>query len=389
MTSRMNPRGLRILFAGMIAADPFQGGATWAVLQYLLGFRQLGHDVVFVEPIKPESLRPAGSSLENSENAAYFRATIEEFGLSDRAALLLTGTDRTIGLSYDELRKQTGDVDVLFNVSGMLQDPALLERIPRRVYVDLDPAFVQLWESVCKIDMHFSHHTHFVTVAQAMGSKECCVPTCGRDWTTTFQPVVLEQWPVADAIVHNALTTVANWRGYGSIEHEGRHYGQKAHSLRNFFELPKLTTEKFVLALGIHPEEKRDVQALRENNWELLDPIECVGSPGRYRAFIQGSKAEFGIAKSGYVVSQCGWFSDRSACYLASGRPVLEQETGFSRFLPIGEGLFAFTTIDEVLSAIAEINRDYPRHRRAARVLAEQYFDSRRVLPRLLEIIGA
>jgi hypothetical protein len=389
MASRMNPRGLRILFAGMIAADPFQGGATWAVLQYLLGFRELGHDVVFVEPIKPESLRPAGSSLEYSENAAYFRATIEEFGLGDHAALLLAGTDQTIGLTYDELRKQTRDVDVLFNISGMLQDPALFEGIPCRVYLDLDPAFVQLWESVCKIDMHFSDHTHFVTVAQAMGSKECGVPTCGREWTRTFQPVVLEQWPVADAIVHNALTTVANWRGYGSIEHEGRHYGQKAHSLRNFFELPKLTTEKFVLALGIHPEEKRDVQGLRENNWELLDPIECVGSPGHYRAFIQGSKAEFGIAKSGYVVSQCGWFSDRSACYLASGRPVLAQETGFSRFLPTGEGLFAFTTIDEVLSAITEMNRDYPRHRRAARDLAERYFDSRCVLPRLLEIIGA
>ena len=144
-----------------------------------------------------------------------------------------------------------------------------------------------------------------------------------------------------------------------------------------------------MLALGIHPEEKRDVQALRENNWELLDPIECVGSPGGYREFIQGSKAEFGIAKSGYVVSQCGWFSDRSACYLASGRPVLAQETGFSRFLPTGEGLFAFTTTDEVLSAITEMNRDYARHRRAARDLAEQHFDSRRVLSRLLESVGA
>jgi hypothetical protein len=385
----MNPRGLRLLFAGMIAADPFQGGATWAVLQYLLGFRQLGHDVLFVEPIKRESLRPADSSLQQSENAAYFRATIEEFDLSDHAALLLAGTEQTVGLSYEALRRKTRDADVLFNVSGMLQDTAFFEKIPHRVYLDLDPAFVQLWESVCKIDMHFSQHTHFVTVAQAMGSPECSVPTCDRDWLTTFQPVVLEQWPVAESIVHDALTTVANWRGYGSIEHEGRHYGQKAHSLRNFFELPKLTTEKFVLALGIHPEEKRDVQALRENNWELLDPIACVGSPDRYREFIQGSKAEFGIAKSGYVVSQCGWFSDRSACYLASGRPVLAQETGFSRFLPTGEGLFAFTTSEEVLSGITEMNRDYRRHRRAARALAEQHFNSRRVLPRLLESVGA
>jgi hypothetical protein len=378
-----------VLFAGMMAADPFQGGATWAVLQYLLGLRQLGHEVVFVEPIKESALRPPGSSLENSENAAYFRAVMQEFGLLNQGALLLVGTEQTVGLTYAELREKAGRADVLINISGMLQDPALVESIRCRVYLDLDPAFIQLWESVCKIDMHFSNHTHFVTVAQAMGLPECSVPSCGRDWLTTFQPVVLDHWPIGKSISHNGLTTVGNWRGYGSIEHDGRHYGQKAHSLRNFFGLPKLTTEKFMLALAIHPDEKRDVQALRENNWELLDPIECVGSPASYRQFIQGSKAEFGIAKSGYVVSQCGWFSDRSACYLASGRPVLAQETGFSRFLPTGQGLFSFATIEHVLGAIEEMNRDYACHRRAARALAEQYFDSRAVLTRLLDIVGA
>ena len=372
----------------MIAADPFQGGATWAVLQYLLGFRQLGCAVTFVEPVNSAQLRPHAGSLQDSDNARYFQDTVREFGLHNDAALLLAGSQQTIGLPYEELSRRAARCGVLFNISGMLQDPALLEKVPRRVYLDLDPAFIQLWESVCKIDMHFSNHTHFVTVAQALGAPECSVPTCDRDWLTTFQPVVLEQWAVADSIVHDALTTIGNWRGYGSIEHEGRHYGQKAHSLRNFFELPKLTTEKFVLALAIHPEEKKDVQALRENNWQLLDPIEYVGSPQRYREFIQGSKAEFGIAKSGYVVSQCGWFSDRSACYLASARPVLAQETGFSRFLPTGEGLFAFATNEDVLRAIEEMNRDYAAHRRAARALAEQYFDSRRVLRRLLEIVG-
>jgi hypothetical protein len=384
----MEPRRLRILFAGMIAADPFQGGATWAVLQYLLGFRQLGHEVIFVEPIKEKSLRPAGRSLEGSENAAYFRDTIRDFGLTENAALLLAGTQRTMGLAYHELVDKARGADVLFNISGMLEDDALFERIPRRVYVDLDPAFVQLWQSVSKIDMHFSNHTHFVTVAQAIGSQECSVPTCSRDWLTTLQPVVLEQWPVAEAIVHNALTTIGNWRGYGSIEHEGRFYGQKAHSLRNFFELPKLTTEKFVLALGIHPEEKRDVQALRENNWQVLDPIEWVGSPSRYRGFIQGSKAEFGIAKSGYVVSQCGWFSDRSACYLASGRPVLAQDTGLEGLLPSGEGFVTFSSLDEAAAGVERISGDHERHSRAARALAEEHLAADRVLPRLLGKLG-
>ena len=377
------------MFAGMMAADPFQGGATWAVLQYLLGLRQLGYEVTFVEPIEASQLHPPGASFESSENARYFQEVVREFGLQSQAALLLAGSQQTIGLSYGELRRRAAHCDVLFNVSGMLQDAALSEKIRLRVYLDLDPAFIQLWESACKIDMHLSSHTHFVTVGQAIGLPECSIPSCGRDWLPTFQPVVLDYWPIGEKISHDALTTVGNWRGYGSIEYDGRHYGQKAHSLRNFFELPKLTTEKFMLALAIHPDEKRDVEGLRENNWELLDPVECVGSPGRYRQFIQESKAEFGIAKSGYVVSQCGWFSDRSACYLASGRPVLAQETGFSRFLPTGEGLFSFATIEEVLCAIEEMNRDYTRHRRAARALAEQYFDSRRVLTRLLDIIGA
>jgi hypothetical protein len=379
---------LRIVFAGMIAADPFQGGATWAVLQYLMGFRQLGHEVIFVEPIDKSQLRPKSASLETSDNARYFAAVTRAFGLERHAALLLAGSQQTIGLSYHDLKERAKHADVLFNMSGMLQDPALLEKIPRRVYLDLDPAFIQLWQAVCNIDMRFADHTHFVTVGQAIGRPECTVPTCGQEWLTTFQPIVLDHWPVAKSISHDALTTVGNWRGYGSIEHDGRHYGQKAHSLRKFFELPTMTTEKFALALTIHRDEKNDVRALGANNWELLDPTECAGSPTRYRRFIQGSKAEFGIAKSGYVVSQSGWFSDRSVCYLASGRPVLAQETGFSRFLPVGAGLFSFSAIDDVLSAIQEMNRDYPRHRRAARELATEYFDSRKVLSRLLDKIG-
>ena len=381
-------RKLTILFAGMIAADPNQGGATWAVLQYLLGFRQLGHEVIFVEPIKASALRANGSSFESSENARYFQETIREFGLDQQAALLLTETHKTVGLTYKELRPKAARADVLFNVSGMLEDEALFSSIPCRVYLDLDPAFNQLWQVVCGIDMRLSNHTHFVSVGQAIGRPDCAVPTCDLDWLTTLPPVVLEYWPMTAAVFHDALTTVGNWRGYGSIEHGGLHYGQKAHSLRKFFELPKMTTEKLALALAIHPDEKSDVEALRENDWELLDPLECAGSPSRYRCFIQGSKAEFGIAKSGYVVSRCGWFSDRSACYLASGRPVLAQETGFSQFLPTGNGLFSFATMDGIIYAIEEMNRDYARHRKAARELAERHFDSAKVLTRLLDKVG-
>lgn len=373
----------------MIAADPHQGGATWAVLQYVLGLQRLGHDVCFVEPIAEKALRPAGGKLAESANAAYFREVVADFGLDGRAALLLAGTEETVGLTHAELRVRAQRTDVLLNVSGMLTDAALLEPIRTRVYLDLDPAFIQLWHSTHGIDMRFAAHTHFVTVGRSLGTAGCPVPTCGRDWIPTFQPVVLAEWPVADRLEHDALTTIGNWRGYGSVEHEGRHYGQKAHSLRQFFALPKMCAEKFRPALAIHPGEEADLAALAENGWNVLDPADVAATPGAYRRFVRGSKAEFGIAKSGYVHSRSGWFSDRSACYLASGRPVIAQETGFSRELPVGEGLFAFGTMDEVIAAIAEMNRDYARHARAARGLAEEFFDSRKVLTRLLDEVGA
>jgi hypothetical protein len=371
----------------MMAGDPNQGGATWAVLQYALGFRRLGHEVLLVEPVRREGLRPARASLAGSANAAYYHSVAEGFGLEGASALLLAGTRETAGLPHDELRRFASRADVLVNVSGMLADEELIARIPTRVYLDLDPAFNQLWH-VQGIDMRFAGHTHFVTVGLALGRPGCTVPTCGLPWRTTVPPVVLERWPVAEAIRHDALTTVGNWRGYGSVEHGGVFHGQKAHSLRRFFALPTRTAEKFRLALAIHPGERADLGALAANGWELVDPAEAAGTPARYQRFVRGSKAEFGITKAGYVASRCGWFSDRSACYLASGRPVLAQETGFSSYLPAGAGLLPFQSTDDVLAGIEELRRDYRRHARAARALAEDCFDSDRVLARLLENIG-
>ena len=368
-----------ILVSGMIAGDPHQGGATWAVLQYLLGFRRLGHEVFFVEPVKKMS----GAS------SAYFREVVRDFGLEKNAALLLAGTHETEGPGYGELRDAAKRCDVLFNVSGMLTDPALIEAVPRRVYLDLDPAFIQLWHAEYGIDMRFDAHTHFVTVGLALGSDACPVPTCGRKWLTTFQPVVLDEWPRGNGIETNALTTVGNWRGYGSVEFRGQHYGQKAHSMRGFFELPRRTTERLSPALAIHPAEEKDLAALAENGWTLLDPAKVAATPASYRAFVRGSKGELGIAKSGYVHSRCGWFSDRSVCYLASGRPVIAQDTGFSDYLPAGEGLLSFDSVESARAGIEEINRDYARHSRAARALAETHFDSDKVLARLLKDVGA
>jgi hypothetical protein len=367
----------------MIAAVPDLGGATWAVLQYLLGLQRLGMQVFFVESVSAAALQPQGASLCGSENARYFQSVMRTFGLEDRSALLLDGTNESVGLALDDVRAISERADVLLNLSGLLVREELSARIPVRVYLDLDPAFTQLWYSVQGLDMRFGSHTHFVTVAESLGQAECPVPTCGIDWIPTRPPVVLEQWP-AQRTAGAGFTTIANWRGYGSIEHQGVLYGQKVHSLRPLLALPQRTRERFVLALSIHPDEKADLRALDRNGWELADPAQVAGSPASYRSFVQESRAEFGLAKSGYVLSRCGWFSDRSTCYLASGRPVIAQDTGFSSFIECGEGLLPFRTDEDGAAAVEAVQGDYARHAAAARRIAEEYFDSDRVLGRLM-----
>ena len=373
----------------MVAADPYQGGATWAVLQYVLGLRELGHNVVLIEPVSSKSIQPAGSSIGDSANARYFRQVLAEFDLSGAAALVLEGSKQTVGMPYDELAAFCERADVLINVSGMLTDGRLIDGIPIRVYLDLDPAFIQIWHAVYKIDMRLDLHTHHVTVGMAIGLPSCAVPTCGKQWLHTFQPIVLSHWLPARETGYHALTTIGNWRGYGSVEYEGEFYGQKAHSLRELIDLPRRTDESFMLAMDIHSEETRDLDALARTGWQLLDPREVAGTPQRYRQFIQQSKGEFAVAKSGYVKSNCGWFSDRSVCYLASRRPVLAQDTGFSKFLPTGDGLLAFQTVDDAVECIRAMNEDYEHHANAARELAENYFRSNLVLSQLLQNVGA
>jgi len=367
---------LKILLAGMVAGDPRQGGASWAVLQYFAGLEELGHEVMLVEPVAIDALDPAG------EVVGYFESLplIEE-----RAALLGRESERTVGVPYPELVEFAHGADLLLNVSGMLRDERLLGPIPARAFLDLDPGFNQVWEAT-GAGMGFDLHTHFATVGVRVGAEDCPIPTLGRNWIPTLPPVALAHWPVVDdAPPRDAFTSVGHWRSYGSIEHEGVAYGQRAHALRPLFELPRRTASRFELALGIHPDEVNDLRALRENGWGLLDPDEVAGTPGDYADFVRGSKAEFCVAKSGYVNSRSGWFSDRSACYLASGRPVVAEDTGFDRSLPVGEGLLKFAGVEEAAAMVEEVEANPGRHGRAARSLAEEHLDSRKVLPRLLE----
>ena len=370
---------MNIIVAGMVAADPHQGGATWAVLQYALGLRQLGHDVMLVEPTSCDR-------LTSPVVRRYFRHLVHDFGLHGRAAL--AAGQRSIEVGYDDVAAFARKADVLVNISGMLEDPALFEPVPVRVYLDLDPCFIQLWHAGEGIDMRLEGHTHFATVGLAIGHDGSDVPTCGREWITTLPPVVLEQWPPATEVGLDAFTTVANWRGYGAVRHRGRFYGQKAHSFRPLLPLPGLTGDRFAPTLAIDPGEVGDLGALAAHGWEVRDPAADAGTPDTYREFVQTSRAELGVAKAGYVTSRCGWFSDRSAAYLASGRPVVAQDTGFSRYLPVGEGLLAFDDLAGAAEGVAAVRQRYARHAAAARALAESRFASDVVLDRLLEAVA-
>lgn len=366
---------LKILLAGMAAGDPHQGGATWAVLQYVAGLRSLGHEVLLVEPVSAERLEGDPRIVPYFERLPF---------LDGAAALLDSDGGGTVGLSLERLIKFASDADLLLNISGMLRDERLLAPIPIRLFLDLDPGFNQVWHETGS-DMGFDLHTHFATVGQGVGRADCPIPDCGRNWIHTLPPVTLSHWPLETAPPRlGAFTTIGHWRSYGSIEHGGVRYGQRAHSLRRLVDLPQRSPARFQLALGIHPDEEADLAALRGHGWELADPDQMAGSPERYAEYIRSSRGELCVAKSGYVDSGSGWFSDRSACYLASGRPVVAQETGFSSFVPTGDGLLSYSTAAEAAAGVAEVESRREHHAIAARELAEEYLDAANVLRRLL-----
>jgi hypothetical protein len=369
---------LRIVLGCMVASVPGHGGATWAALQYALGLRALGHDVLLVDEDQ--------GTNEGAASSSALRQLIAEFQLEGRAAMLV-GSHQSMGVPYTDVAAFAAQADLLINLAGTVRDPEILEAAGRRVMVDLDPAFTQLWHTAEGVDMGLRNHDRFASVGLRLGAPECSVPDCGITWTPTPPPVVLDWWPATRQPPVEGVTAIGNWRSYGTIEHGGVRYGQKAHSVRALIDLPRrmdgLPPPRF--ALRIDPGDAQDLEALRTHGWELVDAAGTTSTPTAYAQFVRASAAEIGIAKEGYVVSRCGWFSDRSACYLASGRPVVAQRTGWERVLPEGEGLLGFDTADEAADAIARIYAEPRRHAMAARAIAEDHLDARRVLTGLLE----
>ena len=371
--------GGSIVVAGGLAQRPRRGGHAWVFLQYLLGFRRLGWDVFFVD-------RLDGTDVNSGDSLTYLHRVLNGFGLGESWAVLQG--DDTIGCSRAALVDRLRRSELLLNVMGVLDDEELLAVAPRRVFLDIDPGYGQFWRHLGLADL-FRNHDYYVTIGANVGTPACSIPACGLDWIGTRPPVVLSEWPQVPP-TRDVFTSIATWRGpYGTLESDGETFGSRVHEFRRFFAMPLHSTAAFELALDIDKRETTDLAALRENGWHLVDPLNVAGDPAAYRTYLQTSAAEFMVAQSVYVRTASGWFSDRSACYLASGKPVLAQDTGLRSLYSVGEGLVVFSSFEEAVVGAEYIRADYARHARTARELAVEYFASDKVLGLLLDQVGS
>jgi hypothetical protein len=382
---RRHTQSLRIVVTGLIAQHPWLGGLTWHYLQYVLGLQALGHDVYYLEDSGEWPYTLDGGASGNdwnarqcSTNVEYLQLAMERFGLGDRWAYRFPRERRWYGMRTHQRQEVLRSADLLINVSGTLRRPEQYREIRRLVYIDSDPIFTQVKLALRRGHLGFQNRVAAHDVHFSFGETiERSGLESGYHWRPTRQPIVLV-------------------------------YAQKDREFRRFVDLPRrIVPAQLELAVnridhiewqtvGLPPaddsrqtpieDSKASIaHALARRGWTIVDPMSVCGSIDLYRDYIQSSKGEWSVAKNGYVQGRPGWFSERSACYLAAGRPVIVQNTGFDAVLPVGEGILPFSTVDEAAAAIARVESDYARHSRAASDIAAEYFDAAKVLGRLLD----
>lgn len=378
---------MRIIVLGYIVRCPL-AGLAWHHLQYALGLLRLGHDVYFFEDsadIRDACYDPARDAMvEDPSYGLRFAADVfTQFQLADRWAYYDSRRREWEGPCADHAVSLAESADIVLNVSGVNPLRPWLANVPRRVLIDTDPVFTQVRHLTGSQEIQAARlHNAFFTFGENLGTDGCLIPEDGLPWLPTRQPVVLEEWTVSPGPRDGALTTVMVWDPYPPRTFHGTFYGTKSHSFEEYFDLPAATEERLELAIG-GPGAPRD--RLVRCGWLLRNPVDVTRDLQVYAGYIKNSKAEFSVAKHGYVVSHSGWFSERSAVYLASGRPVIVQETGFSRWMAANSAVLAFRNHREALSAIQEVNTDYEIRCRTAREIAREYFSYDRVLNELLD----
>jgi hypothetical protein len=379
---------LNIIIAGYMVGGPL-GGLVWHHLQYVLALQQMGHNVLFIEDSLdyPSCYNPQTYQISSdpSYGLAFIQEVFTQHGLAGQWAYFHQPSNQWYGKSTSEVYAFIKGADLLLNLSGLnpLREP--LASIPVRLFVDTDPAFTQLRHLTEPDAMTLARqHSHFFSFGENIGKEECSIPDDGFHWQPTRQPVIMEAWPFTPGDKESKWTTVMQWDSYKVRQYNGRTFGMKSACFDSYLSLPGSINDRLELALGsaTAPREK-----LQQAGWDITDPLPVTLTPGTYQQYIRQSKGEWSVAKHGYVVSRSGWFSERSAGYLASGRPVVVQNTGFSDILETGKGLLAFSSLKEAVEAIETVNKDYSLHTHAARELAEEYFRADKVLNNILNKI--
>lgn len=396
---------LTIIVTGYLVRRPV-GGLAWHYGQYVVGLKRLGHEVVFLEDSEdfpscwvPPSMRQeeaaggsnslafTGLGRDPSYGLKFAGDFFDRLGSGGDWCYYDAHTDAWLGPSAPRAPKLLREADLLLNVSGSITLRPWHMEIPRRVLIDTDPVFSQARHRAVAgwLDRSLRHNV-FLTFGENFGRPDCDIPDDGLPWRPTRQPIVTDLWQRSGEPDRGCFTTVMSWKSYDAGQVEGRAYGLKAESFQPFLSLPSRTQQRLEIALE-GPDEAWAL--LSSAGWGLVDAGELTRTPWAYRDYVQRSRAEFAVAKEAYVSTRSGWFSERSAAYLASGRPVVCQDTGFDRWMEVGRGLLTFSNAEEALDGLASVDADYEKHARAARDLAQDHFDSSRVLEELIEMAYA
>lgn len=378
----MKPR--RVVLGVGIAGYPVGGaGNTWVFVHWALAFRKLGWEVWLVEEVPADRLvGPDGPiPLRRSPHAAHWESTLEKFGF--QGTLVVEGEP----WPEDGSRAFLAGADLFLNLSGHFKRLELVAAIPRRIYLDLDPGFTQVWHQVYQVAMNFEGHTDFATIALGWNDPESRVPRDDRTWLSLAPPVDLDFWHEVPMKAPAAWTTVTHWYGYPQIEWDGLILDNKSSEFSKIATLPAQVRERLRIASDLQPDWE-DYRKAEGHGWELVSAREVCRDFESYANFIRSSAGEFSVAKGGYVVMNCGWFSDRTVCYLATGRPAVIQETGWSRHLPTGLGLASFRNQEEAAAALERIGAEPEKACAEARRIAEQFFHGPKVVQNLLDRLG-
>ncbi|HEY1304748.1 MAG TPA: hypothetical protein VGF24_14395 [Vicinamibacterales bacterium] len=372
-----------VISAFDVAGFPQGGGHFWVYLQYVLGLRQLGCDVYWLE-----AFRTKGRTEREAAALVTFRARMQQWGLGGKSILYLTHSKEPapdaptvyLDMPRDEAEAVFDEADLLLNFHYAIS-PGLLARFRRTALVDIDPGLLQFWMS--RGQLRVPRHDDYFTTGERVACSDC-----GVRWTHLRPPVCLERWPYVFNEHSDAFTTVSNWDSSDwVVDGDAVYENTKRVAFLEFADLPRLTPATLELALFLRTErDMADRRELEQRGWRIRPSCDVAATPEMYQAYIQHSRGEFSCAKRSCMKLQNAWISDRTLCYLASGKPVVVQNTGPSSFLPDREGMFRFSTIDEAVQALAAIDADYEGHCQAARAIAQTHFDATRTIETILSV---